>query len=94
MRVRELKADRENLAAYWRGNKRLTALTLAIWALVSFGAIALVGPLDRIVILGFPLGYYLGAQGSVLVFVLLVANYARAMNRLDRKHGLHEETEG
>ena len=93
MRIRELQANRETLAAYWRATRQVTTRTLAIWALVSFGAIALVVPLDRFVVFGFPLGYYFGAQGSVLVFVVLVALYARSMNRLDREHGLQEEGE-
>ncbi|QQR75411.1 MAG: DUF4212 domain-containing protein [Holophagales bacterium] len=93
MRVRELEPDRGKLAAYWRATRRLTAGTLAVWAAVSVGAALMAETLNRIVVGGFPLGYYFGAQGSVLVFVLLVANYARAMNRLDRQHELQEDEE-
>ena len=91
MRIRELESDRARLASHWRRTRRLTLLTLLLWALVSFGAIAAVRLLDRAVLFGFPLGYYLGAQGSLLVFVLLIANYARAMNRIDREHDLQED---
>jgi len=79
------------LNAYWAENRRLTAITLLIWAAVSFGAAFFVEPLNTIVIFGFPLGYYMGAQGSLIVFVLLIANYARAMNAVDHKYNLHEE---
>lgn len=91
MRIRELESDRSRLASHWRRTRRLTILTLAVWALVSFGAIAAVHLLDRAAVFGFPLGYYAGAQGSLLVFVLLIANYARAMNRIDREHDLQED---
>ncbi|HEY5999065.1 MAG TPA: DUF4212 domain-containing protein [bacterium] len=87
------KVDRATLAAYWSANKRLTTITLLIWALVSFGAVFFVDALDTVVIFGFPLGYYMAAQGSLIVFVALIFNYAAMMNRIDRKYGLQEEEE-
>ena len=44
-------------------------------------------------IFGFPLGYYMGAQGSLVVFVALIFNYSSMMNKIDRKYGLQEEEE-
>jgi putative solute:sodium symporter small subunit len=87
------KVDKATLAAYWSENKRLTTITLVIWALVSFGAVFFVDALNSIVILGFPLGYYMGAQGSLIVFVALIFNYSAMMNKIDRKYGLQEEEE-
>jgi putative solute:sodium symporter small subunit len=91
MNMQRVQVDKATLAAYWAENKRLTTITLVIWALVSFGAAFFVESLNAVVIFGFPLGYYLSAQGSLIVFVLLVFNYARAMNAVDRKYGLNEE---
>jgi len=85
------RVDKATLAAYWRENKRLTTITLIIWASVSFGAAFFAEALNNVVIFGFPLGYYMGAQGSIIVFVLLVFNYSRTMNFIDRKYNLHEE---
>lgn len=87
----QFKVDKATLDAYWVENRRLTAITLLIWAAVSFGAAFFVESLNTVVIFGFPLGYYMGAQGSLIVFVLLIANYARAMNAVDHKYNLHEE---
>ena len=87
----QFKVDKATLDAYWAENKRLTAITLLIWAVVSFGAAFFVESLNAVVIFGFPLGYYMAAQGSLIVFVLLIANYARAMNAIDHKYNLHEE---
>ena len=87
------KADKATLVAYWSENKRLTTITLVVWALVSFGAIFLVDALNSVVIFGFPLGYYMGAQGSLVVFVALIFNYSSAMNRIDKKYRLQEEEE-
>ena len=87
------QVDKATLAAYWAENRRLTTITLVIWAVVSFGAAFFVEALNTIVIFGFPLGYYMGAQGSLIVFVALIFNYSSMMNAIDRKYNLHEEEE-
>jgi len=89
--MRQARMDKATLAAYWTENKRLTAVTLIIWAIVSFGAVFFVEALNAIVIFGFPFGYYMGAQGSLIVFVLLIFNYSRTMNLVDRKYNQNEE---
>ena len=82
-------------ARYWRRNLRYLALLLALWFLVSYGcAILLSGPLDRIRLGGFGLGFWFAQQGSIAVFVVLILVYAALLNRLDRRHRRElEETE-
>ena len=36
--------------------------------------------------LGFPLGFYLFAQGALLVYLAIIVIYVVAMNRLDRRY--------
>jgi putative solute:sodium symporter small subunit len=91
MSMQTSRPGKAALAAYWAENKRLTTITLIIWAAVSFGATFFVEALNGIVIFGFPLGYFMGAQGSLIVFVLLIFNYSAAMNKIDHKYNLHEE---
>ena len=77
---------------YWRYNVRLTTVLLIIWFVVTFiisGVMA--GWLNHYTILGFPLGYYMAAQGSLAIFVVEIAVYALLMNRLDLKYGIREE---
>lgn len=82
----------EQRRSYWRFNVRLTAALLAVWLGVTFGlAGALSRWLDGHVLLGVPLGYWMAAQGSVLVFVLESALYARLMNARDLRAGIREE---
>jgi putative solute:sodium symporter small subunit len=83
------QAQRE---AYWKYNIRLTTILLIIWFVVGyiFGGV-LAGQLNKIVILGFPLGYYVAAQGSLAVFVIEIAVYARLMNKKDLEYGIREE---
>ena len=81
----------EQQAAYWRQNLVYIGVLLAIWAAVSYGAaILLAGALDRLQVLGFPLGFWFATQGSILVFVVLVFVYVKLMNDLDRKFGVYE----
>ena len=49
------------------------------------------GWLNNYTILGFPLGYYMAAQGSLAIFVLEIAVYAYLMNKKDEEFGIREE---
>jgi cation/acetate symporter len=82
------------LGRYWRTNTRWIGALLLIW-LVSFSLPALLADLlNQISILtGFPLGYYMGSQGSLLIFVALTVIYALRMRRLDQQYaGVSAET--
>jgi putative solute:sodium symporter small subunit len=82
----------EQREAYWKYNIRLTTILLIIWFVVTYllGGI-FAGTLNKIVILGFPLGYYIAAQGALIVFVIEIAVYARLMNNKDLEYGIREE---
>lgn len=81
----------EQQAAYWRTNLTYIGVLLAIWAAVSYGASILAADLlDQVRVLGFPLGFWFGTQGSILTFVVLVFVYVKLMNDLDRKYGVYE----
>lgn len=85
--------EKAKLEAYWKENQKLTAILLLIWFLVSYGAVFIVNTLNNISIFGFPLGYYMGAQGSIATFVVLIFYYAYKMNKLDKKYDVAEEEE-
>ena len=77
---------------YWRYNVTLTTILLVIWFVVTYiisGVMA--GWLNQYTILGFPLGYYMAAQGSLAIFVLEIAVYAWLMNSKDVEYGIREE---
>ena len=75
---------------YWSKNLALTAVLLAIWFVVTYVAGYYARELNEITFLGFPLGFYFGAQGSLIVYVVIIWFYAHRMNRLDREYGVHE----
>lgn len=82
----------EQKESYWRYNRRLTLILLVIWFVFAYllGGI-FAGALNNIVFLGFPLGYYIAAQGALAVFVIEIALYAKLMNKKDLEYGIHEE---
>ena len=47
--------------------------------------------LNHVSFLGFPLGYYRAAQGSLAIFCIEIAIYAYLMNRKDLEFGIREE---
>ena len=78
--------------AYWQANVRLILISLAVWALVSFGFGIILRPLlAGIAVGGADLGFWFAQQGSIIVFLGLIFFYAWRMNKLDKEHGVDEE---
>jgi len=77
---------------YWHKNLLVTAILLVIWFVVTYLVSGIwAGWLNQFSFLGFPLGYYMAAQGSLAIFVIEIAVYAYLMNKLDIKYGIREE---
>lgn len=82
----------EQKRSYWQYNIRLTAVLLIIWFVVTYLISGLwAGWLNQFSFLGFPLGYYMAAQGSLAIFVIEIAVYAYLMNKHDLQYGIREE---
>ncbi len=82
----------EQKDAYWRYNIRLVTILLVIWFVVAYLISGLfAGALNHITFLGFPFGYYMAAQGSLVIFVIEIAIYAKLMNKKDLEYGIREE---
>lgn len=85
----------ESLAdSYWKANLKLLGILLSIWAIVSFGCgILFVDFLNQYSFFGFKLGFWFAQQGSILVFVVLIAIYTQQMHRLERRYGVDDDSE-
>ena len=81
----------ERRAEYWRRTSRLMWTILALWLFFSFVVHLFAVQLNQIVIFGFPLGFYMAAQGSLIAFVVLCFWNASAQNKLDREYGVAED---
>jgi putative solute:sodium symporter small subunit len=75
---------------FWSKNLRITAILLFIWFVATFVVGWYARELNELSILGFPLGFYMAAQGSLIIYVVLIWVYAIYMNKMDRQYGVHE----
>jgi putative solute:sodium symporter small subunit len=65
-------------------------ILLAVWFIVTFIEGWYARELNNVTFLGFPLGFYMSAQGSLIVYVVIIGIYARYMNNLDKVYDVHE----
>ncbi|OLV18745.1 DUF4212 domain-containing protein [Deinococcus marmoris] len=79
----------EQRLGYWRSNLTLTLSLLAVWFVVPylFGIIFSTN-LNAVKLVQAPLGFWIAQQGSIYVFIILIAIYAFRMNALDRATGV------
>jgi putative solute:sodium symporter small subunit len=86
-------ATSSNDEAHWRKTSRLMWIHLGVWAFFGYVIHFFVVPLNKIVIpvLGFPLGFYMAAQGSLIVFVVMLFMFARQQDKIDREFGVAED---
>ena len=79
---------------YWRKNLTITAILLFIWFVVTYVEAYFARELSQFSFLGFPLSFYMSAQGSLIIYVALIGTYAWYMNKLDVQYGVDEGDEG
>jgi putative solute:sodium symporter small subunit len=79
--------------AHWKKTTNLMLIHLGIWFFFGYIIHMFVVPLNKIVIpvLGFPLGFYMAAQGSLIVFVVMLFVFARQQDKIDREFGVAED---
>lgn len=75
---------------YWRKNLVITAILLFIWFVATFVEAWYARELNEFTFLSFPLGFYMSAQGSLIIYVVLIWIYQRYMNKLDVTYGVQE----
>jgi len=82
-----------NDEAHWRKTTNLMLIHLSVWFFFGFIIHMFVRPLNNIVlpVLGFPLGFYMAAQGALIVFVVQLFLFAKQQDRIDREFGVAED---
>jgi putative solute:sodium symporter small subunit len=78
---------------YWRRNLKMTAFLLTIWFVVTFVSSYFARELNGFTFLGFPFGFYMGAQGALIIYLAIVGVYALYMNNLDQEYAAPEGDE-
>jgi putative solute:sodium symporter small subunit len=75
---------------YWQRNLRLTGVLLLIWFVVTFALQYFAIPLEEFSVFGFPVAFYMGAQGALIIYVVIIWFYAHRMGRLDQEYDVAE----
>lgn len=83
--------SRQIRLAYWRRTSALMWVMLGIWFVASFGVHVFAPLLNGVKILGFPLGFYMAAQGSLIIFVVSLFWFARRQDQIDQEFGVAED---
>jgi putative solute:sodium symporter small subunit len=82
---------KNNAEAHWTKTKSLMFLTLAIWFFFSIVIFMFGSSLNNASFLGYPLAYYMCAQGSLGAFVILIFWSSGKQNQIDEEHGYGED---
>lgn len=78
---------------YWSKNLRITTILMVIWFVVTFVIGYYAIQLSEITFMGWPIPFYMGAQGSLAIYVVIIWYYATYMNKLDKEYGVQEGEE-
>lgn len=80
-----------NAERYWSATRSLMFIMLFLWVIFGYVIHMFVFDLNQITFLGFPLGFYMAAQGSLIVFVVILVVFAKTQDGIDRKYGMAED---
>ncbi|HEY4316356.1 MAG TPA: DUF4212 domain-containing protein [Herbaspirillum sp.] len=80
-------------ALYWRSKRRLTLCLLAVWLFSTFLVIYFARDLNDLKLFGWPLSYYMAAQGLALVYLALIVIYNRRISRMETQMKNNMQTE-
>jgi putative solute:sodium symporter small subunit len=89
--VWEETMSKNNTEAHWEKTSKLMITMLVLWAFFGYVVHMFVVPLNGIKILGFPLGFYMASQGSLIAFVVMLFWFAKAQNDIDHEFGMAED---
>lgn len=77
---------------YWNKTLTITGVLLSIWFIATFVVSYYARDL-HFNFFGWPFSFWMGAQGSLIIYVAIIWYYAKYMNHLDEEHGAAGEEE-
>lgn len=78
---------------YWRRNMNITMVLAAIWFVSTFGISYFARELATISFFGWPLSFYMSAQGTLVIYLVIIGYYAIKMRKLDLEYDVAEGEE-
>ena len=76
---------------HWSRTKNLMVWHIVVWFIFSFVVHWFASSLNAVSFFGWPLGFYMAAQGSLIVFVVQLFLFAKQQDRIDRECGMAED---
>ncbi len=80
-----MRSPSEPRQSHWQRVRRFSLLLLGVWFVVTWASIWFARELARLTVFGWPVSFYMAAQGSILAYVAIVGVYAWWMDRLDAR---------
>ena len=76
---------------YWRRTKWQLLFGVGLPAGLIIAAPLLAPTLNQWRFIGFPLGYFIAAHGTIFAAVFAVARFVASQDRIDQTHGANED---
>ena len=86
-----MSSEASQKVEHWNRTKKLMVVHLVIWFIFSFVVHWIAPALNKVSVFQFPLGFYMAAQGSLIVFVVQLFIFAKQQDRIDRECGMAED---
>tara|TARA_X000000368_G_scaffold236218_1_gene186578 strand:- start:37 stop:294 length:258 start_codon:yes stop_codon:yes gene_type:complete len=80
-----------NKEKHWEKTKAHMLITLLLWAFFSMVIFLFGHEINSMSFLGYPLAYYMTAQGSLLAFVIIIFWFANRQEKIDEEFGFGEK---
>lgn len=85
--------NNDQRTAHWKKTRTLMIVHLSIWFVFAYLVHWFAKDLNNMSFIGFPLGYYMAAQGSLFAFVIQLFIFVKQQDKVDREFGMAEEDE-
>ena len=76
---------------HWEKTRNLTIVILILWAIFAFVLPWNAFALNKTSFMGFPLGFYFTAQGSLIAFVVMIFVQNWFQDKIDDEFGFGDE---
>jgi putative solute:sodium symporter small subunit len=86
-----MSTDKSQQELHWEKTRGLMIVHMTIWFIFSFVVHWFASNLNSISFIGFPLGFYMAAQGSLIVFVVQLFVFAKQQEKIDNDYGMAED---
>ena len=80
-----------NKEKHWEKTKSQMIITLLLWFFFGYLIFMFGSSLNSASFLGYPLAYYMCAQGSIMAFVIILFRSANRQEKIDEECGFTEK---